>query len=134
MAKEVGFAFTVAIDDATPSAQTLSNDITSFNFEVPRGVLDVTGMDKSARERLLLLADFTALFNGVFNTAANQSHDVFKTVPSSSAVRTVTLTINSKVLATECVATDYPLTRAADGSLVWAVPMALQNGAVPTWA
>jgi hypothetical protein len=43
-------------------------------------VQDITGLDKSANERLLLLADFSISLAGVFNDASNMSHDVFKTV------------------------------------------------------
>jgi len=70
----------------------------------------------------------------VFNDAANQSHDVFKTVPSSSVQRTVTLTVSGQTLANEMIFTDYPLARAASGELTATVPGQLANGAVPTWA
>jgi hypothetical protein len=97
-------------------------------------VQDVTGIDKSAMERLLLLADFSVTLNGVFNPAANQSHDVFKTVPSTSVNRTVTLTVAGVTLASEALFTDYPLSRSASGELTFAVPGVLADGAVPTWA
>ena len=83
MAKESGLGMTVAIDDSGGSARTISNDITSIDWATPREEQDITGLDKSARERLLLLADFTVSISGVFNDASNMSHDVFKTVPSS---------------------------------------------------
>jgi hypothetical protein len=85
-------------------------------------------------ERLLLLADFTITLNGVFNPASNQSHDVFKTVPSTSVLRTVSITVGGKSLPNECIFTDYPLTRADSGELTWAVPGQLADGTVPTWA
>lgn len=110
------------------------NDITNLEFATPRATQDTTGIDKSAMERLLLLADFTITLNGVFNDAANQSHDVFKTVPSTSVARTVTLTVSGQTLANEVLLTDYPLTRADSGELTWAVPGSLSDGTVPTWA
>jgi len=125
---------TVAIDDSGGSARTISNDITNLDFATPREEQDITGLDKSARERLLLLADFTVSVNGVFNDASNQAHDVFKTVPSSSVARTTTLTISGQVLAGELFYTDYSLSRGTDGSLTWTAPGALAGGAVPTWA
>jgi len=125
---------TVAIDDSGGSARTISNDITNIDFATPREEQDITGLDKSARERLLLLADFTVSVNGVFNDASNQAHDVFKTVPSSSVARTTTLTISGQVLAGELFYTDYSLSRGTDGSLTWTAPGALAGGAVPTWA
>lgn len=134
MAKQGGFPFSIAVDDAAAAAQTISNDVTNFAFATPRGVQVVTGVDKSAEERILLLADFSITLNGVFNTAANMSHAVFKTVPSSSVVRTVTLGVASQTLANECVFSDYSLTRGADGSLVWTAPGLLSNGTVPTWS
>ena len=33
----------------------------------------------------------------------------------------------------EVLFTDYPLTRADDGSLTWKVPAVLQSGTVPAW-
>jgi hypothetical protein len=135
MAKETGLGITtLTVDDSTPAAQTIINDITNFSLSTPRGVQDVTGVDKSAMERLLLLADASMDLNGVFNPAANQSHDVFKTVPSTSVVRTVLLTVSSQVLTGEYLFTDYALTRAGDGSLTFSAPGVLATGVVPTWA
>ena len=134
MAKESGLGFAVAVDDSAGAVKTLSNDITNFEFATPRGVQDTTGVDKSAMERLLLLADFSVTFNGVFNDAADFSHAVFKTVPSTSVARTVTLTHSGQVLAGELLFTDYALTRANDGALTWTAPGVLQSGTVPTWS
>ncbi len=135
MPKESGLGWSVlSVDDSGGTPKTIKNDITNFQFATPRGVQDVTGIDKSAFERLLLLADFSITLNGVFNDASDQSHDVFKTVPSTSALRTTTLTISSQTLAVEVLYTDYPLTRGQDGALTWAVPGVLGDGAVPTWA
>ncbi|RKN61921.1 hypothetical protein D7231_31800 [Streptomyces klenkii] len=104
-----------------------------MQFATPRAVQDVTGLDKSAMERLLLLADFSVTFNGVFNDASNMGHDVFKTVPSTSVARTTTLTISGQSLPNEVLYTDYPLSRGDDGSLTYAVPGVLADGTVPTW-
>jgi hypothetical protein len=134
MAKESGLGFSVIVDDAAASPQTISNDVTNLAFATPRGVQDVTGVDKSAMERLLLLADYSCTLNGVFNDAANFSHAVLKTVPSTSVQRTVTLSISGQSLANECLFSDYSLTRAADGSFVWTAPGVLANGTVPTWS
>ncbi len=58
MAKESGMGITtLTVDDSSTAAQTILNDITNFALSTPRGVQDVTGVDKSAMERLLLLAD-----------------------------------------------------------------------------
>lgn len=135
MAKETGLGITtLSVDDSGGTVRAIVNDITNFSFATPRGVQDVTGVDKSAMERLLLLADHSIDLNGVFNDAANASHDVFKTVPSTSVARTVTLVVSGQTLASEMLFTDYALTRAQSGELTWAAPGVLANGAVPTWA
>lgn len=135
MAKETGLGWTtLSVDDAAASPQAIKNDITNFQFATPRGVQDTTGVDKSAFERLLLLADFSITLNGVFNDAANMSHAVFKTVPSTSVARTVTLTHSGQTLANETLFTDYALTRAQSGELTWTAPGVLADGTVPTWS
>jgi hypothetical protein len=125
---------TLSVDDAASAQQAIKNDITNLSFATPRGVQDVTGVDKSASERLLLLADFSITLNGVFNGAANAAHAVFSTIPSTSVARLITMVVNSKTLAPTCVLTDYQLTRPATGEFTWQVPGSLSNGTVPTWS
>lgn len=135
MAKASGLGqTTLSVDDSAGSARAIKNDITNWQMSTPRGVQDITGVDKSANERLLLLADASVTLNGVFNASANQSHDVFKTVPSTSVARTVTQTVNGVTLAFEALFSDYQLTRADSGELTWSAPGALADGTVPTWA
>jgi hypothetical protein len=135
MAKEAGLGWTtLSVDDSGGTPQAIKNDITNLQFSVPRGVQDVTGIDKSAMERLLLLADFSITLNGVFNDAATSAHSVFKTVPSTSVNRTVSIVVSGDTLPNECLFTDYALTRGQDGSLTWTAPGVLADGTVPTWA
>lgn len=135
MAKASGLGWSVcSVDDASSAQQAILNDITNLQFATPRAVQDITGIDKSAFERLLLLADFTITLNGVYNNAANQSHAVFRTVPSTSVPRLTTITVNGTTIAPTLIYTDYPLTRATGGALTWAVPGSLSNGVVPTWS
>lgn len=122
------------MDSSAGAVKVIKNDVTNLNFSTPRGVQDTTGIDKSAMERLLLLADFSITLNGVFNDATDFSHDVFKTVPSTSVARTVTLTVSGNTLAPECLFTDYALTRAQSGELTWSAPGVLSDGTVPTWS
>lgn len=134
MAKESGLGWTTAsFDDSSGTARAIKNDITELSFSTPRAVQDITGIDKSAMERLLLLADFSVDPKGVFNDAANMSFDVFKTVPSTSVNRTVTLTVSGQTLANECLFTDFALARAKGGELTWSAPGVLADGTVPTW-
>lgn len=134
MAKESGLGMSVTVDDSAGSPQDISNDFTNLNWATPRGVQDVTGIDKSAMERLLLLADFSITVNGVFNDATNRAHEVLRTVPSTSVPRTTTIAVSGQTLAGELLYTDYALTRNADGSLNFTAPGVLQDGTVPTWS
>jgi hypothetical protein len=138
MAKESGLAWSAcSIDDSGGTLRDIRNDITNLEFATPRAVQDVTGIDKSAMERLLLLADMSLTLNGIFNDDSNASHDVFKTVPSTSVAREFTLTVSGQTLGTTplctLLPTDYALSRAASGELTWSVPLVLANGAIPTW-
>lgn len=135
MSKSTGLGWTTAsVDDSGGTVRAIKNDFTNLQFATPRAVQDVTGIDKSAFERLLLLADFSVTYNGVHNPASNMSHDVFKTVPSTSVARTNTLTVNGVTLACEVLFTDYQFTRGNDGALTFSVPGVLADGTVPTWA
>jgi hypothetical protein len=136
MAKQSGLAWsTLSVDDSGGTPRDIRNDITNFEFATPRAVQDVTGIDKSAMERLLLLADFSITLNGVFNpTATTSSHAVLKTVSSTSVLRTVSITVASQSLANECLITDYNLTRSDSGELTWQAPAVLADGTVPTWS
>jgi hypothetical protein len=138
-AKESGLGWTtLSIDDAGGTLRDIRNDVTNFSFVTPRGVQDVTGIDKSAMERLLLLADMSMTNNGVFNDGSNASHDVFKTVPSTSVAREFNIAVSGQTLGVSgtptILFTDYALTRGQDGSLTWTAPGVLANGVVPTWA
>ena len=133
MAKEAP-TMTVAVDDSGGSARSIQNDLTSVDFAIPRAVQDVTGVDKAAIERLLLLSDCSITMNGVFNDGSNVGHDVFKTVASATASRTITLVMSGQTLATECFVTDYALSRASAGELTYVAPAVLQSGTAPTWS
>ncbi len=135
MAKQSGLGWTtLSVDDAAGTVRDIRNDITNLQFATPRAVQEVTGIDKSAIERLLLLADFSITLNIVFNPAANMSHDVFKTVPSTSVPRTTSIGVGGKSLTNEVLYTDYPLQRSDSGELTASVPGSLADGTVPTWA
>jgi hypothetical protein len=60
----------------------LSGDIGSLSrIASPRTVLDVTGIDKFAFERLLALKDGAMDFMAYFNPASNQAHPVLSALP-----------------------------------------------------
>jgi hypothetical protein len=135
MAKQSGLGWTTfSVDDAAGTPVDIRNDITNFQLATPRGVQDTTGLDKSANERILLLADASVTVNTVFNPSASHEHIVFRTVSSTSVNRTTSLAIASQTLAMEMLYTDRQLTRAADGSFTASMPGVLADGTVPTWA
>lgn len=133
MAKEAP-TLTVTVDDSGGNGQDISTDVTNCDWATPRNTQEVTGVDSSAVERLLLLADYSATLNGVFDDAASMAHDVFKDVSSTSVTRTVSIVASGQTLDVEALLTDYQLTRAQSGELTWSVPASLQDGSAPTWA
>ena len=133
MAKQTGLGWTTfSVDDAGGTPVDIRNDVNSLNFSTPRAVIETTGLDKSAFERLLGLADFSVEPSGTFNP--NLSHTVLATVPSSSVARTVSIGIGGKTLAAECLFVDYQLSRGDDGAFTWQTTGSLSDGTVPTWA
>jgi hypothetical protein len=135
ISKETGIGWsTFSVDDSGGSVCDIKNDTTQLAITTPRGVQDVTGLDKSAYERLLLLADGTVNPQGVFNDAASKSHAVFKTVPSTSVLRTVSIGVSGQTLAMEMLFTDFQYTRAQGGELTWTAPGVVADGNVPTWS
>lgn len=134
MAKATGLGWTTLTvsDSSGTNPIDIRNDVTDLSFATPRGVQDTTGIDKSAHERLLLLADFSITPKGVFNAAV--SHVVFATVPSTSVTRPTVITVNGKNIQANCLYSDYSLSRSATGELTWQAPGALSDGGVPTWS
>ena len=136
MAKQTGLGDYLAIDDSGGTARDLSNDLTSYSVNTPQNMFEVTGIDKSAVERIIGLNDYTLTVNGVFNKASNKSHDVFKT---RTGTRTVTLAIGGNTsgypkLEAEMLVTEYNLERGDDGGLTWSAGLSLQSGTVPAWS
>lgn len=134
--KTTGLAMTTLnVDDSSGTVTDIRADVTNFQLATPRGVQDVTGVNRSAYERLLLLADASVTLNGAgFDVQAGQAHAVFKTVPSTSVLRTTTITMQGVTLAFETLYTDYNITRGTDGGVTWTAPGVLGDGTVPTWA
>jgi hypothetical protein len=135
MAKQSGLGDYIAVDDSGGTARDISNDITSYSVNIPQNLFDVTGIDKSAMERLVGLGDGTVSLNGVFNSASNKSHDVFKV---RTGTRTFTLAIGGNTssnpeLNMEMLVTEYNIERGDDGALTWTAGLSLQSGTTPTY-
>ena len=124
MAKVSGLTTSVTI-----ASNDISNDVTSINLDTPYGVQDITGLDKSGFERMLLRGDVQMTLTCAFNTTASMSHAALKTPGSKACVigfATTTATFTA-------VQTDYQLNLGADGSLVITAPFALSSGTVCAW-
>ena len=137
MAKQSGLGDYLAVDDSGGTLRDISNDLTSLEVNIAQNLLDITGIDKSAMERLIGLGDGTINLTGVFDaSAANKAHDVFKT-------RTGTRTVDYKVggnttgnpyLTMEMLVSSYVPVHNADGSLSFTAGLSLQSGTTPTWS
>jgi hypothetical protein len=133
MAKQSGLGWTTcSVDDATGTPQAIINDFTNLQFATPYNVQEITGLDKSATERLLLLADCSGTLNGIFNPSANRLHAVFS--GDLRILRTLLLVIAAKTLTNEVLFTEYNLTRAASGEFTTQHPFVLADGTTPTWS
>ena len=135
MAKQGGLGDQLLVADAGGTQRDISNDVTSHSLPTTQNMQDVTGLDKSAMERLGLLQDGSVEISGVFNPAANMSHDVLK---SKANVRLVTYRVGGNSaglpeLEMNCRVENYSLARGADGSLTWSASLRLADGVVPTW-
>src|SRR4030042_1667625 len=109
MAKETGLGWTTfSVEEADgTTARNIRNDMQSFTLSTPMAVIDATGMDMYAMERLLGLADASVTANGTFNDASGLSHDVFKTVCSTRSARDIVITGSGMSLPMNMVVTDY---------------------------
>ena len=124
MAKVSGIPTTVSV-----GGSAIGGDVGSLTLSTPYGVQDVTGIDKSAFERLLLRADAQLAINFFFNAAL--SHTALKT-PGSKAI--IIVFANSAATATfTAVQGDYSLSLGEDGSLTGSAPFQLSSGTAVAW-
>jgi len=135
MAKQTGLGDYLAVDDSGGTARDISNDIGDYGINIPQELVETTGLDKSARERITGMSDGDVTINGFFNAASNKSHDVFKT---RTGTRTFDLRIggnssSNPKLAMETVVSGYSITRGSDGALTWSATLSLADGTVPAW-
>lgn len=126
MAKTSGLTTAVTV-----ASNVISNDVTSITLDTPYGVQEITGLDKSAVERLVLRADATGTMNGVFNTAGSMSHATLKTPGSKTVV--IAYASAAATATFTAVFTNYAVNMAEDGSLTWSVNFQLSSGTAVAW-
>lgn len=114
----------------------LSGDVGAVNsIEVTRGSLEVTGIDKSAPERILGLRDGSLSFTSWWNTAAGAAHLTLDALPRTDVQVTVAAgTPAVGTAAASCIGKQqtYSPSRGADGSLSATISVAA-NGYPLEW-
>ena len=138
MAKQTGLGDYLAIDDSGGTARAISNDVHSLSVTLPQELLDVTGLDKSAAERLAALSDGTFSLSATFNAAATTGIHTGLSAGRTTA-RTLTYCVGGNSggnpkLEVEILIGSLSYERAANGALSLSCDMSLSNGTVPTWS
>ena len=133
MAKEAP-TLTVSLDDSGDSSRSIEADITNLDWQMPREHQDVTGLDKSAVERIPLLSDFQCTLNGVFNDAANLSHAVLKDHNTTDQERDMAIAASGQTLTIDVRVTSYDFSRPITGELNWTSLIQLSDGVAAAWS
>lgn len=134
MAKSSGIGMTVTIDDADGTGRAISNDTTQISFNTSRGAQDVTGVNSSAIERLLLLNDFNCTLTTVFNPAAAPSMFAVLSTPADNDTRTVVIVVGGKTMTAECHMTDVVWSRNQDGSFTAQATFVQSSTTAAAWS
>ena len=114
----------------TVASNNISNDILSLSFDTPYGTQEITGMDKSAVEKLLLRADCTGSLTFAFNVDASRSHATLKT-PGS---KTFVILFGGAATATfTAITSNYALDVGNDGSVTGSCNWELSSGTAVAW-
>ena len=104
----------------------ISGDVGSIdNASTPTALLEVTGIDKSAVERILGKRSGMLSFTAFFNDATDAEHDALKGLPTADVLSLWMLgtTRGDVCAALTAKQINYDGTRAEDGSLVFKVDM-----------
>ena len=112
----------------------LSGDVGAINnWSTPVGVLDATGIDKSANERLQGLVSGSVSFSAFFNDAAAAEHVALR-VPTTGAPVTWAIgqTVGNAAGMTQGIGISYDPTRGPDGGLTFDVGMETYT-TLPVW-
>ena len=114
----------------------ISGDVGALStLATPRGEQNVTGIDKSANERIQLLVDGELSFDTFFNDATDQLHDVLSTLPTTNrqGMFLVSTTRGEPAFAMNAKQVNYDWNRAAEGTLTGSTQLLLADGNPPVW-
>lgn len=115
MAKGSGLAQAMFV-----GGRDLSGDVGSVqSCSAPRAVLEVTGINQSARQRVNGLADGEITFNTWFNDAAGQAHIALRSLPTADVIILYAnrSTVDAAAAGLVAKQMNYDWARGADGSL-----------------
>lgn len=103
------------------SGVPVSNDIQQLTVSMPVALIDSTGIDKSAHERLLGLRDGKLALTTFFNKAVGGVHTVLSALPRTDVIGSYFrgYGLGSPVASLVAVQPNYDLTRPTDGSLTF---------------
>ena len=130
MAKKAGLA-----QEFFVHGYDLSGDVSAINnASSPRGVLEITGINSSAVERIMPRTDGAINYNTWFNDAALAEHVILKSLPTTDSLVLWALggSIGDAAAMLVSKQLDYPLSKGADGSLAATVD-AQGNGEPLEW-
>ena len=119
MAKQTGLAQAFYL-----GGRDISGDVGSLSeVSCPRDVFEVTGIDKSAPERLNGLADGRIVFDAWFNDATDQEHTALKGLPTADVIVTYVdaTTVGQPAAILVGKQLNYDWTRGPDGSLAGSI-------------
>jgi len=137
MAKISAVGSYIALDDSGGTVRNISNDISDIEINLPTNLLEVTGMDKSAPERIGGLQDSTVSLSGFFNPAANMSNAVLGT--GRTTARTLTIVIGGNTtgnpqITGEYIIENYDVSFGDDRSATWSASLSKNDGVVQAWS
>lgn len=132
MAKFAGLSVVVSIDNTGGTPVDVSNSISNISMKGSIGEQVVTGLDKSAEERLQLIEDGEYTISG-----RGYPPSAHRAVLWENLRTTRTLTIDLPDSAT-CTAEVFffglNIGRGDDASATWDLTMKLNNGTAPAWS
>lgn len=132
MAKKAGFPQNFYI-----GGQDISGDVGSIDSAAfKRNLGPLTGIDKSAEERIALLGDGSLSWKGWFNDAADDAwHAALKTIADGNVrvAWALGLTIGDQACFLEAVRFNYDLSRGEDGSLTVSAEAQGSGGVCLEW-
>lgn len=113
----------------------LSGDVGAIGgISTPRSVHDVTGLDKSAMERILGLADVQAAYDAFFNDAGDLWTELSALpIADRSMIWAFGPAIGDPGFGATVKHIDFPLSRGADGGLSSSPSAQGSAGAIPGW-